>query len=117
MMELDRHDKARALFTKLAAEFIREEASSDPLITVTNVSVSPNYHTVTVFFTTIPEEKQEDALFFLKRKASEMREYFKKHARLKFVPHIECEVDYGERNRQRIDEVAQRIDEKKNGTS
>jgi ribosome-binding factor A len=109
-MEFDRHDRARSLLMEAVAEFIRNEANTNPLITVTNVTVSPNYQHVTVFFTTIPEEKQDDALIFLKRKGTELRQYLKTHARLKFIPNIVFEIDYGERHRQHIDEITQKIE-------
>lgn len=110
-MEFDRHDKARSLFQEIVASYVREESNTDPLITITNVIVSPNYHDITVFFTTIPEGKENDALIFLKRKGSDLRGYVKKHSRLKFIPHIQFQVDYGERHRQHIDEVVRKIEE------
>lgn len=116
-MEFDRHDKAKSLFREIVARFIREEASSNPLITVTDVHVSPNYHDIKVFVTTIPEGKEADALVFLKRKGTELRTYVKEHSRLKFIPHIDFQVDYGERHRQHIDEVVRKIDDEKKGTA
>ena len=110
-MEYDRHEKVKSILMEAAASFIREEANTDPLITVTNLSVSPNYRDVSVFFTTLPEGKEEQALIFLKRKGSDFRNYIKKHARLKYIPHINFEIDYGERHRQHIDAVAHRIEE------
>jgi ribosome-binding factor A len=110
-MEFDRHDRARALFSELIARFIREEANVTPLITVTNVEVSPNYHNVKVFITTIPEGGERDALIFLKRKGGELREYVKKRGRLKFIPYFDFEIDYGERHRQHIDALARKIKE------
>jgi ribosome-binding factor A len=111
-MEFDRHDRARSLMNELIAKFIREEANTTPLITVTNLTISPNYHNVTVFITTIPESDEEKALIFLKRKGGELREYVKKNGRLKFIPFFDFEIDYGERHRQHIDEVVQRIEKK-----
>jgi ribosome-binding factor A len=96
-----------------AATFIQHEANTDPLITITSVNTSIDSKYVTIYFTTIPEAKQQDALIFLKRNGREFREYLKKHARLKAIPHIEFEVDYGERHRQHIDEVIRDIEEEK----
>jgi len=81
---------------------------------VTNVSVSPDYKKYTVFFTTIPDGREADAQIFLQRSASEMRSYVKKHTNLKIIPHLEFSVDYGERHRQHIDEIAANIN--KQGT-
>lgn len=112
-MALDKHDRMAGMIQELSAKFIREEALSNPLITVTRVMVSPDYRKVMVLFTTIPEEKEGDAHIFLKRKGSEFRDYLKKHGKFKMIPHIDFEVDYGERHRQQIDTVVQRLEEDK----
>ena len=109
-MEYDKHERVRSLLMAVVAQFIREEANSDPLITVTNVVVAENFRTVKVLFTTIPDGKEPDVLIFLTRKASELRSYVKKHARLKYIPHIDFEIDYGERHRQHMDEVVKKIE-------
>lgn len=106
----DRHDRAASLLKEVVATFIRQEANTNPLITVTRVTVSPDYRKVTVHFTTIPDGREQDALVFLKRSASEMRTYVKNHTKLKIIPHLEYAIDYGERHRQHIDEVARGID-------
>ncbi len=111
-MEFDRADRMKSLLTEVIATFIREESNPNPLITVTNIGVTPNYREVTVFFTTIPDGGENDALIFLKRKGSELRDYLKKNARLKYIPHINFQIDYGERHRQHIDEIAQKIEKK-----
>lgn len=98
---------------ELVASFIREEANTDPLITVTNVTVSPNYQDVRVFVTTLPDGKEEEALIFLKRKGTELRDYIKKNSRLKFIPHFDFAIDFGERHRQHIDTVVEKIDKGK----
>ncbi len=109
-MEFDKHDRARSLLTEVVAKFIREEANTNPLITVTNTVISPSYREVKILFTTIPDGKEEDALIFLKRKGSDLRTYIKKHARLRHIPHIDFEIDHGERHRQHIDEVVKKIE-------
>jgi len=102
-----------SVIQELAAKFIQQEANTDPLITITNVHASEDNKHVTIFFTTIPETKQQDALIFLKRTAGEFRSYLKNKARLKAIPHIEFEVDYGERHRQHIDDIVREIEEGK----
>lgn len=111
-MEFDKHDKARSVLKEVIANFVREEANSTPLITVTDLNISPDYRHVTILFTTIPDSGQDDALIFLKRKGTELREYIKKHARLKRIPHLDFQIDYGERHRQHIDEIARGIENK-----
>lgn len=105
----DRHDRVVSLLKEHAATFIRQEANTDPLITVTNASISPDYKRITIFVTTIPDTKEAEALVFLKRYSSEFRQYVKKHSNLKIIPHVEFEIDYGERHRQHIDEIAREV--------
>lgn len=95
---------------ELAATFIQHEANSDPLITVTSVDVSPDMRRAIIFVTTIPDGRESDALIFLKRNATNMRNYFKQKARLKYIPHLEFMVDAGERHRQHMDELVREIE-------
>jgi len=106
----DRHDRAASLLTEIAAKFVRQEANTDPLITITRTTVAPDYRRATIYFTTIPDEKQQDALVFLKRNGGEMRQFIKKNSNLKIIPHVDFAIDYGERHRQHIDEIAREID-------
>lgn len=102
----ERHERVESLIRELAAAFIQSEANSDPLITVTHVATSPDYRRVTVYVTTIPSTKEEQALIFLKRNAGEFRRYVKQKSSLKIIPHIEFAIDHGERHRQHIDDIA-----------
>ncbi len=108
---IDKHHKAELVILEAAAKFIQLEANTNPLITLTSVSASPDERNVTLRFTTIPDGKEEESLVFLKRSATALREYLKKHSRLKHIPHIEFMVDYGERHRQHIDEIARGLDD------
>jgi ribosome-binding factor A len=109
----DRHDRVESLLRELIAGFIQQEANTNPLITVTRVSTSPDYRRITAFFTTIPSGKEADAEIFLKRSGGELRSYIKKNSNLKIIPFIDFMVDYGERHRQHIDEIAREIADKK----
>ncbi|MBP9836868.1 MAG: ribosome-binding factor A [Candidatus Pacebacteria bacterium] len=109
----DRHQRVESLIRELVAAFIQQEANTDPLITVTRITSSPDYRRMTVFFTTIPEGKEDNAIAFLKRTGGELRSYVKKKSNLKIIPFLEFSVDYGERHRQNIDEIAREIENKK----
>lgn len=101
----DRHDRATSLIKEVAATFIQQEANTNPLITVTHVTISIDYRKATVYFTTLPDGRESDALIFLQRSASEMRRFVMKKTNLKIIPHLEFAVDYGEKHRQHIDEI------------
>lgn len=103
----ERTEKVESLIVSLAAEFLEEEANPSPLITVTRASVSPDLKRATIFLSVFPTEKEENAVEFAGRKASEFRKYVAKNARLRVVPFFRFELDRGERNRQRLDELSQ----------
>ncbi|MEZ4200651.1 MAG: ribosome-binding factor A [Candidatus Paceibacterota bacterium] len=105
----DRHDRVVSLIRELAATFIQAESNPDPLITVTHVTTSPDYRQVTVYVTTIPEGREDDALIFLKRHGTALRQFIKKKSNLKIIPHLDFAVDAGERHRQHIDELTEEI--------
>ncbi|NCT02224.1 ribosome-binding factor A [Candidatus Parcubacteria bacterium] len=109
----DRKIRATELFKELAAKFIQQEANTNPLITVTSVDVSPDIRRVIIFFTTIPDGRENDALIFLKRNGTNMRNYFKQKARIKNIPHLEFMIDAGERHRQHMDELVREIEGEK----
>jgi ribosome-binding factor A len=106
----DRHSKLTNIIKEQVANFVREEANSDPMITVTNLDLSPDSRKAIVFVTTIPDGKEQEALVFLKRNGTEIRNYLKKHARLKHIPHLDFMVDAGERHRQHMDELVRKIE-------
>lgn len=55
--------------------------------------------------TVLPEDKEQAALDFARRMRTEMRRYVMKRLPVKVIPFFEIEIDYGEKNRQHIDEL------------
>jgi len=102
---MERKDKVANLLKELGAQFLERENNNTSLITVTSCNVSPDLKRATIFITVLPDEKEHDALDFAKRKRGSMREYFKKNVPIKNVPFINIEIDKGEKNRQKIDEL------------
>lgn len=109
----DRKTKLTGLLKELVATFIQHEANTNPLITITNVDLAPDLRRAIIFFTTIPDGREKDALIFLKRSGSNLRDYLKQKARIKNIPHLEFMVDAGERHRQHMDELVREIETKK----
>ena len=99
----DRNDRLLSLFKELSAAFIRIEANTPPLITVTDANLSSDFSHATIFVTVYPEKEEEHALNFLKRKGGEFRGYVKKNARLKIIPFFDFKIDVGERHRRNFD--------------
>jgi ribosome-binding factor A len=100
-----RTDKVSSLVKELAAQFLGRENNGTSLITVTSADVSPDLKRGTIYMTVLPLDKEKTALEFAKRKKGELREFLKKNMNTKVVPFIEIEIDQGEKNRQKIDEL------------
>jgi ribosome-binding factor A len=100
-----RQEKISSLLQELASEFIRRESSSTSLITVTKANVSRDLRKSTIFVTVLPDDKQEAAMEFLRRKRSDFRDFVKPRLTTKILPMFDFEIDTGEKHRQRIDEV------------
>lgn len=101
----DRTDKVSNLIKEKTALFLNRENNGTSLITVTSATVSPDLKKATIFITVLPDKFENTALLFAKRKRPEIREFLKKHMMTKVIPFIEIEVDRGEKNRQKIDEL------------
>ena len=101
----DRHQRVESLIAEFAASFILREANTDPMLTVPRVSTSTDHKSLTVYFTTTPDGRENDALIFLKRSGRELRHYIKKQSNLKIIPNIDFAIDVGERHRQHVDEL------------
>lgn len=103
-----RQIKVAETIAHLAADFFARESNAQSLMTVTRAEVSPDLKNVNVFFTVLPEKFEANALAFAKRNRTDFREYVKKHTVLKFLPTFDFEIDYGEKNRQRIDDLTRK---------
>jgi ribosome-binding factor A len=104
MREIKR-EKVNEILHRLAAEFVRTESTNASLITVTRVELNPAGKDATIYFTTLPDSQQETAQKFLERKTQEFKHYVKENSRLGMIPFLKFTIDYGERNRQRLDEL------------
>ncbi|HEU0085434.1 MAG TPA: ribosome-binding factor A [Candidatus Paceibacterota bacterium] len=102
---MSRKDNMQSLVKEVTARFLGEEGNGTSLITVTNCLISEDMKRGTVFITVLPEDKENAAIGFAKRKRREIREVLKKSLNTKIVPFIDIEIDRGEKNRQKIDEL------------
>ncbi len=93
---------------ELASDFFQKESSGMSLITVTRATVSPDLKNSTVFITVLPEGKEVAALDFARRMRTDLRTHVKKQLQIKAIPFFEIEIDFGEKNRQHIDELLMR---------
>lgn len=108
-MPASREEKLKDIIKQVSAEFLARESNRTSIITVTDVSLSDRGNRSTIFFTVLPEEKEKAALDFSKRKRAEFRDFFKEKVKMRSLPFFDFEIDKGEKNRQKIDEIARNV--------
>ena len=104
MREIKR-EKIGEIIHRLAAKYVRDVSSPSSLITITRVELSPTGKEAKIFFTTLPESQEDTALKFLIRKTPEFKRCVRDESRIGIIPRIDFKIDYGERNRQRLDKL------------
>lgn len=100
-----RTEKVSNLIKELSAQYLTRVDNKTSLITVTSCNVSPDLRHATLFITVLPEEKEASALDFTRRQLHDLREVLKKNMNTKVIPFLEIQLDQGEKNRQKIDEL------------
>jgi len=101
-----RTGRAAEIIAHEAAAFIKEIASSESLITVTRALASSRGERMTVFMSVFPEAREGAALALLARKREAFSEHLKARVRLRPLPRVDFEIDHGEKNRLRLDELS-----------
>ncbi|MEQ1500238.1 MAG: ribosome-binding factor A [Parcubacteria group bacterium] len=101
----DRNEKIGEILRDLGARFLLINGNNSSLLTVTRVELTRDGKRATIFFTVFPAEFEKTALEFAKRKRSDFREFIKENSKLGRIPQIDFEIDFGEKNRQKIDNL------------
>lgn len=102
-MSTFKQERFEEILRDCAAKFLALESNRTSMITVTRVTTNDRGNNATIFFTVFPDNQEDAALDFLKRKRSDFRAYVKYNARLMKIPFFDFEIDKGEKARQKID--------------
>lgn len=100
-----KEERMQQIIKELASEFLSKESNRQSLVTVTNVIFSTRSKQATILISVLPDHKSTAALDFAKRKRAELRAFIKAKSRLSILPFLDIELDFGEKNRQRVDEL------------
>jgi ribosome-binding factor A len=99
-------EKLASWFSRSGADFIASRFGfKEGLITVSRAEIEPSLTRVKIYFTVYPETKEREILEKLKKAAPDFREYVKNFYRIRRLPIFEFDIDYGEKNRMRIEEL------------
>ncbi len=102
-MDLKKDAKIAGIVREAVSEFCKRESNRLSLITITRVDMIDHGKKAIAYFTVFPEDKEEEALAFLKRSRSDIYKFMIGNTGLSFVPLIDVEIDIGEKNRQKIE--------------
>lgn len=100
-----RNEKIKNNIKELAALYIEREAGPTSMITVTRVVLSPDAKRATIMISVLPKEKENAAYGFIKRNLGELRKNITKNLRINPIPFLDVQIDEGEKNRQKIDDL------------
>lgn len=101
-----RQDKVAEVLRVLGSEFLSRVSNRTSLITITRADVSRDMKKATLYVTVYPETEEENALNFVKRNRSDLRDYVKPKLSMKSIPFFDFVIDEGEKNRQHLDELS-----------
>ncbi len=100
-----RSEKITNHIKELSAIFIEKEAGPTSMITVTRIVLSSDNKRAKIMISVLPREKEKAAYGFIKRNLGELRKYVAKGLKINPIPFLDVEIDEGEKNRQKIDEL------------
>ena len=103
-----RINKVNSLLRNLVSSFVGREFKSGTIITVTHVETSRDLRNAKVFVSIFPDSKSDDTLKLLEKKSRDLKKYVQPLLKMKFLPEFEFELDYGEKNRQKLEEILQK---------
>jgi ribosome-binding factor A len=102
-METGKQEKIEQQIAQIAAMFIERESNKTALITITRVEVLDRGRTATIYISVLPENGEESAINFLKRKRHDLRTAIKKGINMQNIPFVDVEIDKGEKARHNIE--------------
>jgi ribosome-binding factor A len=102
-----KEERVKEIIRHKASEFLERESTNNALITVTNVELMDSGKKALISFTVFPEDKENGALDFAKRKRADFRDVLKQETKLFRLPFVDFKIDLGEKNRQRIDMLSE----------
>lgn len=109
MNESRRERKVAEEIAHQAGEFLaRTVKAGGSLVTVTHADIAPDLKNVTIFVSVLPKSHEEEMLVALKRLRTDFHDYLKEKTVLRNVPTVDFAIDFGETNRQRIDELTRK---------
>jgi len=100
-----RNEKLKNQIMQFSAVFFEENASNISLITITNCEIFEKQKKAILYITALPENKEIEALAYVRRRLGELQEFLQKKMRIRSIPFLEAQIDQGEKAQRRIEEL------------
>jgi len=100
-----RNEKISILVKEIASSYIGANSGNTSLITITRAEISDDGKNATIYFTCLPQDKEDAAFGFLKRHRGEIRKEIKKRLQTHTIPFLDVSIDHGEHMKQKIDQI------------
>jgi len=100
-----RNEKIINQIKELSASYIERITGVTSLITVTRVILSADKKKAKIMISVLPRDKENAAYGFIRRNLGDIRKYITKNLKINPIPYLIVEIDEGEKNRQKIDEL------------
>jgi len=104
-----KEDKIKEIIRELSASFFSRESNRLSMITVTSVEIHSRGGKAVILITVLPEDKEAEALEFAHRRLTDFKAFVQENSRIARIPFFEVRIDVGEKNRQRLDELAKKL--------
>lgn len=95
---------------EISQSLLKEINFSDILVTVIGVETSPDLRQAKVKITVLPQEKSGIALNIIQRNIYPLQQIINKKLRIRRSPKIIFEIDKGETNAQRVEELLREVE-------
>ncbi len=104
-MDTGKKEKIENQIQQVVAKFIERESNKTAIISVTRVEILDRGRNANIYISVLPEEGEDSAINFLKRKRHEIRTVIKKGVNMQNIPFIDVEIDKGEKARFSIEKL------------
>ncbi len=90
-----REGRLASLLRETVSHFLQGTANKSSFITISYIHMNKSGHTAVVHCSVFPEERQNEAMSFLKRQENACRDYIRKNTSLRVIPTIRFELAKG----------------------
>jgi len=104
---MERKQRLNSLFHQKIAEIIqrRLDLPLDFLITIVKVDTSPDLENAKVFYSALPENKEDEAKKFLIKNSGEIKKWLGKEVNLKKIPKLKFVLEETEKKAREVEDI------------